>query len=271
MRSRTSFDKYADIAAGRCPSIRDKTVTPHTLRHTCAMNLLQSGTDVATIALWLGHASVKSTDVYLHADLTLKEQALARTAPTPAAAPSISTAGQAARLPREPVVMPGPTANSRTLTRELPNGPGITAHPALCTARCSLLLRYSGWLSGRPGRSRRRSSPSGARLRTSASTGGASSSPTTKYPGSWDPRRPWRGGGRAWTTPGSYSWWSSTHSSTRGSSPFMGLWYAAHVIDRLRSRGSAAVPRNRLAVLRTCEWRHREGPPKSEQGWRTSA
>jgi integrase/recombinase XerD len=78
-------DKYAAIAAGRCPSIRDKTVTPHTLRHTCAMNLLQSGTDVATIALWLGHASVKSTDVYLHADLTLKEQALSRTAPTPAA------------------------------------------------------------------------------------------------------------------------------------------------------------------------------------------
>jgi site-specific recombinase XerD len=45
------------------------------------MNLLQSGTDVATIALWLGHASTKSTDIYLHADLTLKEQALARTEP----------------------------------------------------------------------------------------------------------------------------------------------------------------------------------------------
>ena len=49
------------------------------------MNLLQSGTDIATIALWLGHSSTKSTEIYLHADLALKEQALARTAPTSAA------------------------------------------------------------------------------------------------------------------------------------------------------------------------------------------
>jgi site-specific recombinase XerD len=74
-------DKYTRMAARRCPSLGDKRVTPHVLRHTCAMNLLQSGTDVATIALWLGHASTKSTDIYLHADLTLKEQALARTEP----------------------------------------------------------------------------------------------------------------------------------------------------------------------------------------------
>lgn len=73
-------------AAGPCcPSLRDKRVTPHTLRHTCAMSLLRSGTDIATVALWLGHASIKSTEVYLHADLTLKEEALARTAPTPIA------------------------------------------------------------------------------------------------------------------------------------------------------------------------------------------
>jgi site-specific recombinase XerC len=49
------------------------------------MNLLQSGTDIAAIALWLGHASTKATQVYLHADLVLKQQALARTAPTPTA------------------------------------------------------------------------------------------------------------------------------------------------------------------------------------------
>lgn len=78
-------DKYVGIASGSCPSIADKAVTPHTLRHTCSMNLLQSGTDIATIALWLGHESTKSTDIYLHADLRLKEEALARTAPTPAA------------------------------------------------------------------------------------------------------------------------------------------------------------------------------------------
>lgn len=78
-------DKYVAAAGPCCPSLRDKRVTPHTLRHTCAMSLLRSGTDIATIALWLGHASIKSTEVYLHADLTLKEEALARTAPTPIA------------------------------------------------------------------------------------------------------------------------------------------------------------------------------------------
>jgi site-specific recombinase XerD len=76
------LDKYVAVAAMNCPSIATKAVTPHTLRHTCAMNLLHSGTDIATIALWLGHANTKSTDVYLHADLTLKEAALARAAPT---------------------------------------------------------------------------------------------------------------------------------------------------------------------------------------------
>ncbi|MGH9069134.1 MAG: tyrosine-type recombinase/integrase [Acidimicrobiales bacterium] len=79
------LDKYVLVAAGRCPSIGRKAVTPHTMRHTCAMNLLQAGTDLATIALWLGHASTKSTDIYLHADLKLKEEALARLAPTPLA------------------------------------------------------------------------------------------------------------------------------------------------------------------------------------------
>jgi integrase/recombinase XerD len=77
--------KHLAVARARCPSLRNKQVTPHTLRHTCAMNLLQSGTDIATIALWLGHSSTKSTEIYLHADLALKEQALARTAPTSAA------------------------------------------------------------------------------------------------------------------------------------------------------------------------------------------
>jgi site-specific recombinase XerD len=78
-------DKHVGVASSRCASLRDKRVTPHTLRHTCAMGLLGSGTDVATIALWLGHASIKSTDVYLHADLSAKEEALRRMAPTPVA------------------------------------------------------------------------------------------------------------------------------------------------------------------------------------------
>jgi integrase/recombinase XerD len=79
------LDKHVRAAAIICPSLAAKTVTPHTLRHTCAMNMLQAGIDIATIALWLGHASTKATQVYLHADLALKEHALARTAPTPIA------------------------------------------------------------------------------------------------------------------------------------------------------------------------------------------
>ena len=61
----------------------EKNVTPHTLRHTAATELLAAGVDTSTIALWLGHASTKATDVYLHADMKLKEKALARTAPRP--------------------------------------------------------------------------------------------------------------------------------------------------------------------------------------------
>ena len=74
--------KYAVTAANACPSIAAKTISPHILRHTCAMNLLRSGVDVAVIALWLGHESSQTTTaIYLHADMALKEQALARTTP----------------------------------------------------------------------------------------------------------------------------------------------------------------------------------------------
>jgi integrase/recombinase XerD len=67
-------------ARQKCPTLQGKKVTPHTLRHTCAMNLLQSGIDTAVIALWLGHATTKTTQIYLHSDLGLKQRALARTA-----------------------------------------------------------------------------------------------------------------------------------------------------------------------------------------------
>jgi site-specific recombinase XerD len=63
-----------------CPSLASKNVTPHTLRHTAAMSLLHAGVDTAVIALWLGHADTRSTQIYLHADMTIKERALARTA-----------------------------------------------------------------------------------------------------------------------------------------------------------------------------------------------
>lgn len=79
------LDKHVATAARTCPSIGVKRVTPHTLRHTTAMNLLHAGVDTSVIALWLGHATTKSTQPYLHADLKPKEQALARTAPNRAA------------------------------------------------------------------------------------------------------------------------------------------------------------------------------------------
>jgi integrase/recombinase XerD len=73
--------KHAATAAAGCPSIRDKDVTPHTMRHSAAMALLHAGVDPVTIALWLGHESPRSTQPYIHADLKLKEKALARTSP----------------------------------------------------------------------------------------------------------------------------------------------------------------------------------------------
>lgn len=69
------------LASNHCPSLQSKKLTPHVLRHTSAMSLLHAGVDVAVIALWLGHADIRSTDAYLHADLTIKERALARTTP----------------------------------------------------------------------------------------------------------------------------------------------------------------------------------------------
>lgn len=73
--------KHAATAARTCPSLQVKHATPHTLRHTAAMNLLHAGVDITVIALWLGHESPATTRIYLHADMALKEQAIARTAP----------------------------------------------------------------------------------------------------------------------------------------------------------------------------------------------
>ena len=79
---RRLVERHVATAASVCPSLATKNISPHTLRHSCAMNLLRHGVDTATIALWLGHEDVRTTyGVYLHADLGLKEKALARTAP----------------------------------------------------------------------------------------------------------------------------------------------------------------------------------------------
>ncbi len=68
-------------AGKTCPSIRNKKITAHTLRHSAAMRLLLSGVDVTVIALWLGHEQVSTTNIYLHADMSQKERAIARTTP----------------------------------------------------------------------------------------------------------------------------------------------------------------------------------------------
>ncbi len=73
--------KHLAAASKTCPSLQQRRITPHMLRHTAAMELLQAGMDRALIALWLGHESVETTQIYLEANLAMKEQALAKTAP----------------------------------------------------------------------------------------------------------------------------------------------------------------------------------------------
>jgi site-specific recombinase XerD len=75
------LNKHRVATATMCPSLKDKRVTVHRLRHTMAMDLLQAGVDRAVIALWLGHESVETTQIYLEATLAMKEQALAKATP----------------------------------------------------------------------------------------------------------------------------------------------------------------------------------------------
>ena len=75
------LDQAVAVAAPRCPSLRAKTISPHVLRHTTAMHLLQSGVECSTIALWLGHESLETTHIYVEADLITKEAALNKLTP----------------------------------------------------------------------------------------------------------------------------------------------------------------------------------------------
>jgi site-specific recombinase XerD len=82
VQARTAL--HAEKAADHCPSLKGKHLSPHVLRHTSAMSLLHAGVDTTVIALWLGHADVRSTNAYLHADLAIKERALAQLNPAAA-------------------------------------------------------------------------------------------------------------------------------------------------------------------------------------------
>ena len=89
------LDKHLPAARRQCPSLARKRVTPHVLRHTLAMDLLHHGAEQTVIALWLGHESPETTSIYLHADMQLKERALANTTakkvPIPASDPATAS------------------------------------------------------------------------------------------------------------------------------------------------------------------------------------
>lgn len=78
------LEKHIATASKAVPSLKQKRVSPHVLRHTTAMELMKAGVDRAVIALWLGHESVETTQVYLDANLALKEKILEKTSPTDA-------------------------------------------------------------------------------------------------------------------------------------------------------------------------------------------
>ena len=73
--------RHLAVATESCPSMKTKHITMHTLRHTAAMRLLLAGNDITVIALWLGHEQITTTQIYLHADMTHKQQAIDRTKP----------------------------------------------------------------------------------------------------------------------------------------------------------------------------------------------
>lgn len=74
------LSKHIAVARQQCPSLNEKKVSPHVLRHTAAMNLLQAGADTSTIALWLGHENPETVHMYVEADLSMKQKILAETA-----------------------------------------------------------------------------------------------------------------------------------------------------------------------------------------------
>jgi site-specific recombinase XerD len=124
--------KHVATAIRACPSLANKNVTPHTLRHTAAMDLLQAGADTAVIALWLGHATTRSNPA-LPARRPQNQRTGARAGRAAAGrTPPLHASRSAARVPRKPVIMPAPSPEIAAPGRETPPrtaGPGITTDP----------------------------------------------------------------------------------------------------------------------------------------------
>ena len=104
--SRNASPCTSPTAASECPSLKAKNVTAHTLRHTAAMRLLHAGVDTSVIALWLGHEQADTTQIYLHADLELKEKALARTTPANTKPGRYKPPDQLLAFLESPLIMP---------------------------------------------------------------------------------------------------------------------------------------------------------------------
>jgi integrase/recombinase XerD len=98
--------RHVETASKTCRSLRSKRVTPHVLRHSAAMQLLHGGVDRTVIAPWLGHESVETTQMYIHADMKMKEKAIAKTRPVEAKHGRYRPQRQAALLPGSALIMP---------------------------------------------------------------------------------------------------------------------------------------------------------------------
>ncbi len=98
--------KHAQTAIGSCPSLRDKRVSPHVLRHSCALMILQATGDLRKVSLWLGHAHLQTTEIYLRADPTKKLQAIEALMPPELQTRPLSRTGQADCVAAPRLIMP---------------------------------------------------------------------------------------------------------------------------------------------------------------------
>ena len=112
---------HAATAAKKCPSLKNKQISAHTLRHSAAMRLRHAGVDTSVIALWLGHEQVDTTQIYLHADMTIKERALARTTPLQGHPGRYRPPDKLLAFLEAPLIMPTSPARSPYPTRESPS------------------------------------------------------------------------------------------------------------------------------------------------------